>query len=129
MNNKHFVDVANAWLYFYIVAKQRNSSCYQTQGLISAFPVSTGGKHVFFCPPLMVHSSTVIPLKNKVKLHNIKIISSTPQKTHCASITKTKRLTPFREISLFILRTTWKHIHSVAQNALLLHMGASRDVF
>ena len=32
---------------------------------------------------LKVHSSTVIPLKNKVKLHNIKTISSTPQKTLC----------------------------------------------
>ena len=71
---------------------------------------------------LMVHSLTAIPLKNKVQLHNIKTISSTPQKTHCASITKIIWLTPFREISLFILRTRWKHTHSVAKNALLVHI-------
>lgn len=76
----------------------------------------------------MVHSSTVIPPMNEVKLRNTKTISSSPQKTQCLSTTKIKWLTPFTEILLFILRTTWKHIHSVAKNALVLRKEASGDV-
>jgi hypothetical protein len=124
MNNKHFLDVA---MFGCVFKSFKNNETLLLTNARTNFNFSLQYRshtRYFSILLLMVHSSTVIPLKNKVKLHNIKKISSTPQKTHCASISKTIWLTPFREISLFILRTTWKHVHYVDKKCTSFTYGS-----